>query len=258
MATTKMSKIDPALRDAVDIARAAAEEAASIFGVGEYLEVTAEASRVATHWFTCPHSGYVGWRWAVTVTRAARAKTVTVDEVVLLPSSQALIAPAWIPYADRIQAGDIAPGVVMPTADDDPRLEPGFTGGDIAPDTEPAQASIIRSVVAELGLGRERVLSDTGRVQAAERWFAGEGGPDNQMTKLAPGICVDCGYFIRLQGRLGALFGACGNAFSPSDGRVTSVDHGCGAHSDVVSEEQSIELGAPAWDTISLDNSLFS
>ena len=146
MATTKIIKMDPALRDAVDLARAAAEEVASMFGVGEHLEVTADASRVVTHWFACPHSGYVGWRWAVTVTRAARVKTVTVDEVVLLPSAEALIAPAWIPYADRIQATDVAPGVVMPTPDDDPRLEPGFTGGDIAPDTEPAQASIIRSV----------------------------------------------------------------------------------------------------------------
>lgn len=257
MATSKTPKADPALRDAVDLAREAALEAATIFGVGEHLRTTTDGDRLMTHWFACPHEGYQGWLWSVTLSRASRAKAVTVNEVALVPGPEALVAPRWIPYAERIQAGDVAPGIVFPTPDDDPRLMPGYTGGELAADTDPAEASHVRAVVAELGLGRERVLSDVGRTEAAERWIAGEGGPDNAMTKQAPGPCASCGYFVRLQGTLGAVFGVCANVYSASDGRVVSVDHGCGAHSDVVSEERGIELNAPVWDTISIDDSLF-
>jgi hypothetical protein len=41
----------------------------------------------------------------------------------------------------------------MPTADNDPRVEAGFTGGDTARDADPAEWQATRAVVAELGLG---------------------------------------------------------------------------------------------------------
>jgi hypothetical protein len=110
-----------------------------------------------------------------------------------------------------------------------------------------------RVVVAELGLGRERVLTRTGRDEAGERWLKGDAGPDNQMSKLAPGVCETCGFFVRLQGSMGLLFGACANAYSPSDATVVSVDHGCGAHSSVPQEERAEELPAPVWETIEWD-----
>jgi hypothetical protein len=40
-------------------------------------------------------------------------------------------------------------------------------------------------------------------------------------------------------------FGACGNEFSPDDGRVVAVDHGCGAHSEG-SEDVAAMGQAPA------------
>ena len=52
------------------------------------------------------------------------------------------------------------------------------------------------------------VLSAEGRDEAAERWLAGEGGPDNPLSKLAPDVCETCGFFVRLQGSLGTMFGA--------------------------------------------------
>ena len=106
----------------------------------------------------------------------------------------------------------------------------------------PAEMSLIRSVVAELGLGRERVLSAEGRDEAAERWLAGEGGPDNPLSRLAPDVCETCGFFVRLQGSLGTLFGVCANAFSVSEGTVVSVDHGCGAHSNVLADERAMSF----------------
>jgi len=37
---------------------------------------------------------------------------------------------------------------------------------------------------------------------------------------------------IRLSGPLGRVFGVCANEYAPDDGKVVSVDHGCGAHSE--------------------------
>ena len=251
--STRTYKPDAICLAAVDLARAAAVEDAGVMGVGEYLGAHADEERVLTHFFACPHPAYRGWRWSVTVARASRAKVVTLDEVALLPGEGALLAQEWVPWAERIQPGDVTPGLLMPTPEDDPRLEPGFTGGESAADADPADASQVRLLVAELGLGRERVLARIGRDEAAERWLAGDGGPDNPMTKQAPGVCETCGFFLRLQGSMGVLFGACANAYSPSDARVVSVDHGCGAHSSVPQEERAEELPASAWDTIEWD-----
>jgi len=252
-ASTSTTKPDVACLAAVDLARAAAEETAGVMGVGEYLGAQAEDTRVVTHFFACPHPGYRGWRWSVTVVRAARSRVVTINEVVLLPGEGALQAKAWVPWAERIQPRDVTPGVLMPSSGDDPRLEPGFTGGADAANPDPAEMSLIRSVVAELGLGRERVLSAEGRDEAAQRWLAGEGGPDNSLSRLAPDVCETCGFFVRLQGSLGTLFGVCANAFSVSEGTVVSVDHGCGAHSNVLADERPDGPPPPIWDTIEWD-----
>ena len=253
VASRRTIKPDAACLAAVDLARQAAVEAAGVMGVGEHLGAVAEDDRVVSHFFACPHPGYRGWRWSVTVARASRARVVTVDEVVVLPGEGALAAPEWVPWVDRIQPGDVTPGLLMPTTPDDVRLEPGYTGGESAKDADPAEQSLARAVVAELGLGRERVLSQAGRDQAAERWLTGPGGPDNPMTKLAPDVCETCGFFVRLRGQLGMLFGACANAYSASDATVVSVDHGCGAHSNVPVDERAEELPAPAWETIEWD-----
>ncbi|MEE9964105.1 MAG: DUF3027 domain-containing protein [Propionicimonas sp.] len=250
-------ELDPACAEAVDQAKAAAVARAGVLEVGEYLGVYAEDARVATHLFECVHPGYPGWQWSVTVVRAARARVVTVSEVTLLPGEAALVAPAWVPWSDRVGPKDLSPGVVAPTPLDDYRLEPGYTGGEKAADTDPAEASQVRAVVAELGLGRERVLSPQGRDEAAERWLSGEGGPDNSMTSQAPGECATCGFFIPLAGGLSRLFGVCANELSPSDGAVVSVDHGCGGHSDVPEPSRGVDLSVPVWDTISVDEGLF-
>jgi hypothetical protein len=250
---TRAVKIDQIAADAVDLAREAAEAAADIVGVGEHLGVVSDAERVVTHTFAADHPGFAGWRWSVTLARASRARVATVNEVLLLPGDDSLLSPDWVPWSERVRAGDITPGLLMPAAPDDPRLEPGFTGGDAAASIEPADASLARIVVAELGLGRERVLSPYGRDEAAVRWLAGDSGPDNQMTKLAPGVCETCGFFVRLQGGLADLFGVCSNAYSASDGSVVSVDHGCGAHSAVGPQNQAEELPAPVWETIEWD-----
>lgn len=254
----KPIKLDAVVAEAVDLAREAAIEEGGEGSVGEHLGVVAEdGDRIVTHSFESLLPGYADWRWAVTLVRASRSRAATVNEVVLLPQPDALLAPAWVPWEERIGAGDIAPGMLMATPDNDPRLEPGFAASDQLNDGDDADWVQLRTTVAELGLGRQRVLSHVGRDEAVERWRRGEPGPDNEMSREAPANCGTCGYFVPLRGSLGVLFGACTNEYSPSDGNVVHLDHGCGGHSDVVAEQRAKELPAPAFDTISVDENLF-
>ncbi len=255
--TPVTSEVDQACADAVEQARTAAIARSGTIGVGGHIGVRPEDARVATHLFECTHPGYPGWYWSVTVARASRARVVTVSEVTLVPGEAALLAPAWVPWAERIGPKDLTPGVIAPAASDDVRLEPGYTGGEDAADAEPAEASQIRAVVAELGLGRERVLSVTGRDQAAERWLAGPGGPDTAMANQAPATCATCGFRISLAGSLSRLFGVCANELSPSDGEVVSMDHGCGGHSDILEVSRGVDLSLPIWDTVTVEEGLF-
>ena len=219
--------VDAVCAAAVELALAVAREVGGP-SVGEHLGVEADGERVVTHSFATREAGYVGWRWAVTVTRAEGADAVTVDEVVLLPGTGAVLAPAWVPWSERVQPGDLNPGDLLPPVPDDPRLVPAYA--DV--DAEELPFALHR----ELGLGRARVLSRDGRADAAERWYDGEAGPDSAMAKAAPGRCGDCGFLTPLAGALGRVFGACANAMAPDDGRVVAVNHGCGAHSETVVE----------------------
>jgi hypothetical protein len=45
---------------------------------------------------------------------------------------------------------------------------------------------------------------------------------------------------------MGQLFGVCANEWSPDDGKVVSLDHGCGAHSETDVEEHPTDWPAPA------------
>ena len=217
---------DPVLASAVDLARRVAREAAGS-KVGSHLGVEDEGDLVATHSFASNDPAYVGWRWAVTVTRAEGSDEVTVDEVVLLPGEGALLAPEWVPWSERIQPGDLAPGDLLPAAPDDPRLVPAYTA---------EEAELAAETFWELGLGRKQVLSFEGRATTADRWYDGDHGPFSPMARQAPGRCLDCGFRVPLAGGLSQLFGVCANAFAPDDGKVVSLDHGCGAHSEVVVE----------------------
>jgi hypothetical protein len=244
-------KPDAVLMSAVEDARQALTEAVDADEVGAHVESRAEADRVVTHYFEAAHAGYIGWRWAVTVARAPRHKTVTVDEIVLVPGDGSLTAPPWLPWKDRVGKDDLGPGDLVPVLEDDPRLVPGYLNGDEVLDDQSARE--VREVTRELGLGRERVLSVEGRDEAAERWFEGTGGPDTPIAEAAPARCASCGFLVRLSGPLATQFGVCANGSSPSDGQAVSYDHGCGAHSDVrlpeVSQHQPT-TALPVHDTL--------
>lgn len=257
-ATTRSRTPDRLCAEAVDLARTAAEEAAAPGVVGEHVGLLAEGDRVVTHYFECKEMGYRGWRWAATVARASRAKIVTLDEVVLLPGPDAVLAPEWVPWSERLRPGDMGPGDLLPTDAEDLRLEPGYTGEEEPPPNSPVSAEMaelaeaedadvtaqaparlpsaplrgsIAAVAAELGMRRARVLSRYGLHTAADRWEDSY-GPQTAMAQAAPASCVSCGFLQPIGGSLGQAFGVCANEFAPADGRVVSLSYGCGGHSE--------------------------
>lgn len=254
--TEHRPRTDSAAAEAVDPARAALVAQVGESVVGVHLGVAGEGDRVVTHYFDCTQAGYPGWRWAVTVARASRQKNVTVDEVVLLPGDEAITAPAWVPWRERLQPGDLSPGDLLPVDEDDPRLVPAYLSEDEIDDEEEFDRATLQAVSDELGLGRPRVLSIEGRDLAAERWYDGEQGPDTPLAQSAPGTCIGCGFMIQLAGPLSRMFGVCTNAFANDDGRVVSIDHGCGAHSEAQLRKKQLPPVLPdhVHDTLSRDD----
>ena len=157
--------------------------------------------------------------------RAPHARNVTVCEVNLIPGPDALLAPKWVPWSERLEPDDISRTDVLPYDADDPRLQPAFE--DV---TEKEGDSPLEDVVGTVGYGRPRVLSQHGLDEAAERWYESERG---RTPRTKPNeTCGNCGFLIPLSGPLGSLFGVCANEWSPDDGTVVSLDHTCGSHSE--------------------------
>jgi len=224
--SNKVGGVDPF--DAADFARAAAlEDAKNEKYVGALISIDSDDDHVATYLFEAFLPGYVGWRWAVTVAKVDADSAATICDVVLLPGSEALLAPEWIPYSSRITAEDVGVGTIVPTAPDDPRLVP-------TNNVLPSDEELDLHELFELGAGRVRVLSIEGRDQAAKRWIEGDRGPNAPIAQYAPKNCGSCGFYLPIAGSFRQAFGVCANAISPEDARVVSVNHGCGAHSEAI------------------------
>ena len=226
------------LAAAVDVARAAVEDHVSADLVGDHEGVTVEGDRLLTHHFASLQPGYRGWHWAVTLARPPRGRTATVCEVSLVPGEGALIAPEWVPWEQRLEPADVSGTDILPYESADVRLVAGHTDT-----TEDAD----RLEIDELGLGRRRVLSREGIDMALTRWYEGAGGPTTPGAIAAQAHCGSCGFFVKLSGTPRRMFGVCANEWSADDGRVVSVDHGCGSHS-----ETDVAPRSPLWNPPSM------
>lgn len=219
---TVSRELESLLLGAVEEARAALTEFGGEGTVGDYLGAGLEDTSSATHRFLADLPGYRGWQWAVVMAAYPGADHVTISELVLVPGPTALLAPSWVPWHDRIRAGDLGPGDLLAPPPDDPRLVPGFVAsGD----------PLIDETAVELGLGRRQVLSRWGRLDAAQRWHDGDHGPGSAMARSTRRVCRDCGFYLPLGGALGLMFGVCANDLA-ADGQVVDAEYGCGAHSD--------------------------
>ncbi len=288
---TRTREPDEACAQAVDLARAAAQELAGPGQVGPHRGTESDGDRVVTHLFDCLDRAYTGWRWAITVARASRAKVVTVSEGVLLPGPDALLAPDWVPWRDRVRPGDLGVGDLLPAGLDDERLVPavalegddGVLDWDDSADWAAGQDLLAAMNLPDAGPGpdrpepghgepghgepggapasqeagqvtaRARVLSAIGRDATAARWYASEHGPRAPLAHAAPAPCATCGFLVRLGSPLGRVFGVCANEYAPDDGQVVSLDHGCGAHSEAVTPAGPFGSIAPVVDELGYD-----
>jgi hypothetical protein len=263
-AATRSRTPDRLCADAVELAQQAAKEAAYPQPVGRHLGVVAEGDRVVTHLFESADPAYRGWQWNVTLARAARARYVTIDEVTLAPGEDALLPPEWVPWSERLRPGDLGPGDLLPTEEDDLRLEPGVWDQNAPPPNSavaeetraeepviPARAEIAQ-IAEELGLARARVLSRYGLREAAERWEENY-GERSAMAQGAPASCISCGFLVPMAGTLRQEFGVCANEYSPADGRVVSLRYGCGAHSEAAKMPKPVQPAPPVIDHMGAD-----
>lgn len=275
------------------IAQAAAIEVADEDSqVGDFVEAIDLGDNVTDFRFETRVRGYEGWQWSVTLYHDVELDHWTVNESSLVPTDKALRPPEWIPWKDRLEPTDLAVTDSIGTDPDDPRMEEGFRktepaepGENVSSDAESAEttnasdnaemdadgaagsqgesaaASVtseedIDEAVEEFDLSRRHVLTSLGRSQTAKRWYEGPRGPKSLSTKTSDGNpCSTCGFFIPLKGELNLLFGVCANKWSPDDGRVVSLDHGCGEHSEIEPPEPS-QLwvqSKPAFDDLHID-----
>ncbi len=260
--------------------------------VGDFVEAIDLGDNVTDFRFETRVRGYEGWQWSVTLYHDVELDHWTVNESSLVPTDKALRPPEWIPWKDRLEPTDLAVTDSIGTDPDDPRMEKGFRkvepaeqGEKVSSDAESvettdagdnaetdadgvggsqdesAAASVtseedIDEAVEEFDLSRRHVLTPLGRSQTAKRWYEGPRGPKSLSTKTSDGNpCSTCGFFIPLKGELNLLFGVCANKWSPDDGRVVSIDHGCGEHSEIEPPEPSHlwVQSKPAFDDLHID-----
>ena len=219
---------------ASDLARRALLESIPANHVGKAMDSVDQPSEdsavaIATHTFECTSPAYPGWYWEVSVIGISGQENLTVSEINLLPGTAALVPSAWKPWADRIEAGDLGVGDLLPAPENDERLTAGLTGLDeFRDDLEP-----LHPQQWEMGLGREQILSPLGMERAVDRWFKKLNGPRAAMAKSAPAHCGSCGFLVPIGGSIGQVFGVCGNEFGAADGQIVATTFGCGAHSSV-------------------------
>ena len=139
----------------------------------EYLGATADDDVAVSAAFTAADRGYRGLVLVGDGGMSVRHRRGrTVSEVVLLPGEQALRAPAWVPWDQRIRPVTSAWATCWrprPTNPAGARLRRFRRSG--------RQGSGLR-----VGFGRVRVLSREGRDEAAQRWHDGPFGPDDAVA----------------------------------------------------------------------------
>lgn len=139
----RTGKPDALLAAAVEVAREGILSIADAGQIGAHLGARSEGERVVTHLFECTMPGYFGWQWFAVLARVSRSKVATVDEVGLLPSEKSVLAPEWVPWADRVRPGDDdGDNVAAVDADSDANSALADDGAaeDYAADSDPADS----------------------------------------------------------------------------------------------------------------------
>ena len=84
-----------------DLARAALLDITPESTIGDAAGYTVEGEHVLSLRFENKMLGYPGWFWTVTIARVEGSEP-TVLETELMPGENALLAPDWVPWAERL------------------------------------------------------------------------------------------------------------------------------------------------------------
>lgn len=86
----------------LELAKAAAADFAKPNALGDFVESVEEEPGVTTFMWQSTHAGYLGWRVAAIVAHFGGDEPATVSEVLLVPGADALVAPDWVPWSERL------------------------------------------------------------------------------------------------------------------------------------------------------------
>ncbi len=89
------------MEDVTELARTALLEVTPESTVGQQVGTVDEGDGVVSVLFANRMPGYPGWRWTVSVAQV-EGDEPTVLEVELMPGDGSLVAPEWVPWADRM------------------------------------------------------------------------------------------------------------------------------------------------------------
>ncbi|KQQ94760.1 hypothetical protein ASF62_08505 [Leifsonia sp. Leaf325] len=92
---------DDVLLAAEALARTALAEITPVETIGEPAGHIVEGEHALSLLFETRLTGYPGWHWTVTLGRVEGAEP-TVLEAELMPGENALLAPDWVPWSDRL------------------------------------------------------------------------------------------------------------------------------------------------------------
>ena len=145
----RTSKVDEILAAAKDVALQGVQEIAPAHAIGLVHHVRAEEERLSTHLFECTLPGYRGWFWFATLSRAPRSRVATICEVGLLPGDDALIAPDWVPWADRVRPEDLQENAAEENADSAESAESVESAENESAENESAAEETIEAESAE-------------------------------------------------------------------------------------------------------------
>lgn len=99
---------DEVLAGSTDLARNALELITPADTIGEPLGYIVEGEHVLSLLFDCLMTGYPGWRWTVSLSRVDGDAEPQVLETELMPGDDALLAPEWVPWSDRLADAKVA------------------------------------------------------------------------------------------------------------------------------------------------------
>lgn len=89
------------MRDLTEFAQEAARLTGGRRAVGDHLRTVEEEPGLRSYLFSSTMRGYVGWYWSVSIYQP-EGNEPTISEVVMLPGDDALVAPNWVPWSERL------------------------------------------------------------------------------------------------------------------------------------------------------------